>query len=201
MKRLTQILLLTSAALALTATSAAQKAGTPKAPTAGTSTAVSLKMPPYKKVRLKNGATLLLMERHTVPLIGFQVLIRAGSAGDPQLIQFGQREGSTYYYSAIGQERMAAILTPPDALSMMLMLGPLTLLYEVSIWCAWVATRRRARRAAVPRQAGHRRAAGQQLESDAQALADRDFLTAVLTQFRLDLDHGVEERLFVKSLW
>jgi hypothetical protein len=35
----------------------------------------------------------------------------------------------------------------------------------------------------------------------AQALADRDFLTAVVTQFRLDLDHGVEENLFVKSLW
>jgi Double-GTPase 2 len=35
----------------------------------------------------------------------------------------------------------------------------------------------------------------------AQALADRDFLTAVLTQFRLDLDHGVEDHLFVKSLW
>ncbi len=91
MKRLTQILLLTSAALALTATSAAQKAGTPKAPTAGTSTAVTLKMPPYKKVRLKNGATLLLMERHTVPLIGFQVLIRAGSAGDPE-----NKEGAAF---------------------------------------------------------------------------------------------------------
>ncbi len=91
MKRLTQILLLTSAALALTATSAAQKAGTPKAPTAGTSTAVTLKMPPYKKVRLKNGATLLLMERHTVPLIGFQVLIRAGSAGDPE-----HKEGAAF---------------------------------------------------------------------------------------------------------
>jgi hypothetical protein len=38
-------------------------------------------------------------------------------------------------------------------------------------------------------------------EVHAQALADRDFLTAVLTQFRLDLDHGVEEHLFVKSLW
>jgi hypothetical protein len=35
----------------------------------------------------------------------------------------------------------------------------------------------------------------------AQALADRDFLTAVLTQFRLDLDHGVEDHLLVKSLW
>lgn len=34
-----------------------------------------------------------------------------------------------------------------------------------------------------------------------QALADRDYLTATLTQFRLDLDHGVEEHLLVKSLW
>ena len=38
-------------------------------------------------------------------------------------------------------------------------------------------------------------------ETHAQALADRDFLTAVVTQFRIDLDHGVEDRLFVKSLW
>jgi hypothetical protein len=38
-------------------------------------------------------------------------------------------------------------------------------------------------------------------EVHAQALADRDFLTAVLTQFRLDLGHGVEDHLFVKSLW
>jgi hypothetical protein len=38
-------------------------------------------------------------------------------------------------------------------------------------------------------------------EVHAQALADRDFLTAVLTQFRLDLDHGVKDHLFVKSLW
>ena len=38
-------------------------------------------------------------------------------------------------------------------------------------------------------------------EIHAQALADRDFLTAVVTQFRLDLAHGVEDRLFVKSLW
>src|SRR5258708_25075197 len=91
MKRLTQILLLTSAALALTATSAAQKAGTPKSPRAASWTAVTLKMPPYKKVRLKNCATLLLMERHTVPLIGFQVLIRAGSAGDPE-----HKEGAAF---------------------------------------------------------------------------------------------------------
>src|SRR5260370_42017007 len=78
MKRLTQSLLLSGAALALTAASPAETAG-------------ALKMPPYKKVRLKNGATLLLMERHTVPLIGFQVLIRAGSAGDPE-----HKEGAAF---------------------------------------------------------------------------------------------------------
>jgi len=38
-------------------------------------------------------------------------------------------------------------------------------------------------------------------EVHGQALADRDFLTAVVTQFRLDLDHGVADHLFVKSLW
>jgi hypothetical protein len=38
-------------------------------------------------------------------------------------------------------------------------------------------------------------------EVHARALADRDFLTAVVTQLRLDLDYGVEDHLFVKSLW
>ncbi len=42
----------------------------------------------------------------------------------------------------------AALLSPPDALSMIMMLVPILLLYEVSIWCAWVVARRRARRAA-----------------------------------------------------
>ena len=42
----------------------------------------------------------------------------------------------------------AALLSPPDALSMIMMLVPILLLYEVSIWCAWVAARRRARRLA-----------------------------------------------------
>lgn len=38
-------------------------------------------------------------------------------------------------------------------------------------------------------------------EVHAKAIADRDFLTAVMTQFRLDLDNGVEEDLLVKSAW
>ena len=51
-------------------------------------------------------------------------------------------------YAIVIAAFLAAILTPPDAVSMMLMLGPLLLLYEISIWCAWVASRRRARRIA-----------------------------------------------------
>src|SRR5436309_4863303 len=51
-------------------------------------------------------------------------------------------------YAIVIAAFLAAILTPPDAVSMMLMLGPLLLLYEVSIWCAWVASWRGARRVA-----------------------------------------------------
>ena len=51
-------------------------------------------------------------------------------------------------YAFVISAFLAALLTPPDAVSMMLMLIPLALLYEVSIWCAWVASRRRARREA-----------------------------------------------------
>jgi len=40
----------------------------------------------------------------------------------------------------------AALLAPPDAVSMLLMMVPLWLLYEVSIWCAWVVEKRRVRR-------------------------------------------------------
>jgi zinc protease len=35
-------------------------------------------MPPYQRVVLANGATLLLMERHDVPLIAFQATLRGG---------------------------------------------------------------------------------------------------------------------------
>ncbi len=51
-------------------------------------------------------------------------------------------------YAFVVSAFIAALLTPPDAVSMMMMLLPLALLYEVSIWCAWVASRRRARRQA-----------------------------------------------------
>ena len=42
-----------------------------------------LKLPPYKKVKLQNGMTLLLMEQHEVPIISFNFLTRSGSVADP----------------------------------------------------------------------------------------------------------------------
>ena len=51
-------------------------------------------------------------------------------------------------YAIVLSAVAAALLSPPDAVSMIVMLVPLILLYEVSILCAWVMTRRRARREA-----------------------------------------------------
>ncbi len=43
----------------------------------------SLKFPPYKKVVLPNGLTLLLMEQREVPIVSLSVVVRAGSVADP----------------------------------------------------------------------------------------------------------------------
>ena len=57
-------------------------------------------------------------------------------------------------YAIVLSALAAALLSPPDAVSMVLMMVPLWLLYEVSIFCAWIVTKRRARR----EQAAHRAA-------------------------------------------
>lgn len=46
-------------------------------------TAESLKLPPYKKVKLNNGLTLLLMEQHEIPIVSFSFIVKAGSTADP----------------------------------------------------------------------------------------------------------------------
>lgn len=43
----------------------------------------SLALPPYKKVVLKNGLTLLLMEQHEVPIVSISAVVKAGSVADP----------------------------------------------------------------------------------------------------------------------
>jgi predicted Zn-dependent peptidase len=45
--------------------------------------ASAVKTPNFEKVKLPNGATLLLMERHDVPLISFTAVIRGGALSDP----------------------------------------------------------------------------------------------------------------------
>src|ERR1044071_3135469 len=42
-----------------------------------------LKLPPYKKMKLPNGMTVLLMEQHEVPIVSFSFIVRAGSVADP----------------------------------------------------------------------------------------------------------------------
>ncbi|HMG36224.1 MAG TPA: pitrilysin family protein [Blastocatellia bacterium] len=43
----------------------------------------SLSLPPFKRVKLGNGLTLLLSEQHEVPIVSFNFIVRAGSVDDP----------------------------------------------------------------------------------------------------------------------
>jgi len=45
--------------------------------------AQTLKLPPHEKVTLKNGMTLLLMEKRGVPMVSFAAIVRSGSTADP----------------------------------------------------------------------------------------------------------------------
>ncbi|HVT03869.1 MAG TPA: pitrilysin family protein [Thermoanaerobaculia bacterium] len=45
-------------------------------------TNAGVKLPPYQELKLSNGATILLMERHDVPMIAFSARIRGGSVVD-----------------------------------------------------------------------------------------------------------------------
>src|SRR5499433_1114218 len=45
--------------------------------------AQTLKLPPHEKIVLKNGLTLLVMEKHGVPIVSFFAIVKAGSAADP----------------------------------------------------------------------------------------------------------------------
>ena len=45
--------------------------------------AQNLHMPPHEKVVLKNGLTVLLLEKHGVPLIDISTIVKAGAVADP----------------------------------------------------------------------------------------------------------------------
>jgi len=43
----------------------------------------TLKLPPHEKITLKNGITVLLMEKRGVPMVSFAAIVKAGSTSDP----------------------------------------------------------------------------------------------------------------------
>jgi zinc protease len=51
--------------------------------TAASVSAQTLHLPPHEKIVLKNGLTVLLLEKHGVPLINISAIVKAGAAADP----------------------------------------------------------------------------------------------------------------------
>ena len=47
------------------------------------SSSATLKLPPYRKTKLPNGLTILLMEKHNLPLVSFNMALKTGSTSDP----------------------------------------------------------------------------------------------------------------------
>lgn len=68
------------------------------------------------------------------------LLERTGIVTRKQLVK-GRR------YSYVGSFALAAVLSPPDAVSMMLLAVPLCLLYEMALIAIWFTERKRARQA------------------------------------------------------
>jgi zinc protease len=50
---------------------------------AGPVAAQSIHLPPHEKIVLKNGLTVLLLEKHGVPLVAVSAMIKTGAAADP----------------------------------------------------------------------------------------------------------------------
>lgn len=47
------------------------------------SNAQSIHMPPHEKIVLKNGLTVLLLEKHGVPMVNFSAIVKTGATADP----------------------------------------------------------------------------------------------------------------------
>lgn len=69
------------------------------------------------------------------------VLSLLGLAGlvNSKMLREGRR------YAIVGVFVVAAVFTPPDPISQLMLAIPICLLYEASIWCVWLIERRRKR--------------------------------------------------------
>src|SRR5215831_11592804 len=41
------------------------------------------RLPPFTKFKTSNGITVILMEKHEVPIVSFNVIVKTGSTADP----------------------------------------------------------------------------------------------------------------------
>jgi sec-independent protein translocase protein TatC len=80
--------------------------------------------------------------------VALTLLARVGIITSKQLSRFRR-------YAWVGNFVLAALVTPPDAISMTGLAVPLCLLYEISIWsCRWVEIQRARRAAALAAELG-----------------------------------------------
>ncbi len=63
--------------------SAARRRRLPQRRAAGKTTGMGVKVPPHQRFALANGAKLILIPRHDVPLIAFEAVVRGGARLDP----------------------------------------------------------------------------------------------------------------------
>ena len=102
-------------------------------------------IPDYVNVQLRLNETLSIIIKGLVGFaIAFQfpiavlILVYMGLLTPQTLKQYRR-------VAIVGMALMAALLTPPDPFSMMVMLLPLALLYESSIWASYLVIRRKAK--------------------------------------------------------
>lgn len=80
-----------------------------------------------------------------MPLV-FTLLARIG------FVSSGQLKGARKY-AIVGAFVVAAVITPPDPFSQIGLAIPLILLYEISIWCAYLVEKQRAKAEAAETEA------------------------------------------------
>ena len=101
--------------------------------------AVSVQLLPKVSDYLTLVTTLLLSFGLCFQLPVVVALLGMAGIVDSKLLAGGRR------YAIVGVFVVAAVLTPPDPVSMMSLAIPGVLLYEISIWCVWLIERRRKR--------------------------------------------------------
>ena len=106
-------------------------------------------IPDYVNVQLRLNETLSII---IMGLVGFAIafqfpmavliLVYMGLLTPQTLKQYRK-------VSIVGMAVIAAILTPPDPYSMMIMLIPLVILYELSVWVSYLVVRRKSKNESV----------------------------------------------------